>query len=75
MTYNIATFIKNILQYQMEISTTQEQFHLHKSNSSAKRVNLGGGGHGIPLQYSCLENPMERGAWQAIVHRVTKYWT
>ena len=31
-----------------------------------------GGGHGNPLQYSCLENPMDRGAWQAIVHRVAK---
>ena len=29
-----------------------------------------GGGHGIPLQYSCLENPMDRGAWWATVHRV-----
>ena len=29
-------------------------------------------GHGNPLQYSCLENPMDRGAWQAAVHRVTK---
>ena len=28
-----------------------------------------GGGHGRPLQYSCLENPMDRGAWQAMVHR------
>ena len=28
-------------------------------------------GHGNPLQFSCLENPMHRGAWQAIVHRVT----
>ena len=28
-----------------------------------------GGGHGNPLQYSCLENPMDRGAWQAVVHR------
>ena len=27
-----------------------------------------GGGHGNPLQYSCLENPMDRGAWQAAVH-------
>ena len=31
-----------------------------------------GGGHGNPLQYSCLENPMDRGAWQATVHRVAK---
>ena len=28
-----------------------------------------GGGHGNPLQYSCLENPMDRGAWRATVHR------
>ena len=36
---------------------------------------LGGspeGGHGNPLQYSCLENLMHRGAWQAIVHGVAK---
>ena len=31
-----------------------------------------GGGHGNPLQYSCLENPMDKGAWQAKVYRVTK---
>ena len=31
-----------------------------------------GGGHGNPLQYSCLENPMDRGAWQAIVHGVAR---
>ena len=30
------------------------------------------GGHGDPLQYSCLENPMDRGAWQATVYRVAK---
>ena len=29
-------------------------------------------GTGNPLQYSCLKNPMDRGAWRAIVHRVTK---
>ena len=31
-----------------------------------------GGGCGNPLQYSCLENPMDRGAWWAMVHRVTE---
>ena len=30
------------------------------------------GGHGKPLQYSCLENPLDRGAWWAMVHRVAK---
>ena len=34
-----------------------------------------GEGNGNPLQYSCLENPMDRGAWQATVHRVTKSHT
>ena len=31
-----------------------------------------GGGHGNPLQYSCLENPMDRGAWWITVCRITK---
>ena len=29
-----------------------------------------GGGHNIPLQYSCLENPTDRGAWRAAVHKI-----
>jgi len=34
-----------------------------------------GGGHGNPLQYSCLENPMDRGAWRATVYGITKSQT
>ena len=34
-----------------------------------------GGGHDNPLQYSCLENPMGRGAWWVIAHRVTESQT
>ena len=34
-----------------------------------------GGGHGYPLQYSCPENPMDRGAWWATVHGVAKSQT
>ena len=34
-----------------------------------------GGGNGNLLQYSCLENPMDKGAWQATVHGVVKSWT
>ena len=34
-----------------------------------------GEGNGHPLQSSCLENSMDREAWQVIVHRVTKSWT
>ena len=33
-----------------------------------------GGGNGNPLQYSCLKNPLDVGAWQATVPRVTKSW-
>jgi len=34
-----------------------------------------GVGNGNPFQYSCLENPMDRGAWWVTVNRVTKSWT
>ena len=34
-----------------------------------------GGGNGYPLQYSRMQNPMERGVWQATVYGVTKSWT
>ena len=34
-----------------------------------------GGSHCNPLQYSCLENPVDRGAWWAIVHAAAKNWT
>ena len=34
-----------------------------------------GGGHGNTLQRSCLENPMDRASWWAMVHRVAKSWT
>ena len=36
---------------------------------------LGGEGNGNPLQCSCLDNPMDRGAWWATVRRVAKNWT
>ena len=34
-----------------------------------------GGGHDNPLQYFCLENPMDKGAWQGTVHSVTESYT
>ena len=37
--------------------------------------SLGGEGNGTPLQYFCLENPMDGGAWWAAVHGVAKSWT
>ena len=46
-----------------------ERCHFHFSLSCI------GEGNGTPLQYSCLEDPMDRGAWWAAVHGVTKSWT
>ena len=43
-------------------------FHLRSGRSP-------GGGHGHPLQYACLENPTDRGAWGATVHRIAKSQT
>ena len=57
------------------------------SDSKASACNVGdpgsipglgrspGEGNGNPLQYSCLENSMDRGAWLATVHGITKSWT
>ena len=44
-------------------------------DSNPRLGRFPGGGHGNPLQYSCLENPMDRGAWKATVHGVTKCQT
>ena len=50
-----------------------EEFTLHLILSSL--IPLPGEGNGTPLQYSCQENPMGRGAWWAAVHGVAKSWT
>ena len=52
--------------------------HLIMYNLSLIKVSLGsntGEGNGTPLQYSCLENPMDGGAWWAAVHGVAEGWT
>ena len=50
-------------------SDTTEPLHFHFSLSCI------GEGNGNPLQYSCLENPKDRGAWWAAVYGVTQSWT
>ena len=42
------------------------------AGSISESARSPGGEHGNPLQYSCLENPMDRGPWQATVHGVAK---
>ena len=48
---------------------------LREAGSIPRSRRSPGGGHSNPLQYACLENPMDKGAWQAIVHGVTKSQT
>ena len=45
---------------------------LREEDSTPGLGRFPGGGHGNPLQYSCLGNPMDRGAWQATAHRVAE---
>ena len=47
----------------------------HMKAQLARLGRSAGGGHGNPLQYSCLENPLERGAWWATVRGVAKSQT
>ena len=50
-------------------------FLAHWSRATGLSLTNPGGGHGTPLQYSCLENPMDGGAWWAAFHGVTKSQT
>ena len=49
--------------------------HIRGEGSTPGLGRCPGDGHGHPLQYSCLENPMETGAWRAKVRRVAKNQT
>ena len=57
---------ENILNFAEDIDSRIKGIPIHGSGRSP------GGGHGNPCQCSCLENPMDRGAWWAAVHRVTE---
>ena len=62
----VALVVKNLLVNEGDVRDEGSFSGLGKSS---------GGGHGNSLQYSCPENLMDRGVWQATVHRVTKSWT
>ena len=47
----------------------------HRFPNSEVTRDTSGEGNGTPLQYSCLGNPMDRGAWKAAVHGVAEGWT
>ena len=48
---------------------------IRDTGSISESGRFPGGGHGNPLHYSCLENPMDRGAWQATGHGVIQNCT
>ena len=55
----------------LEKQNFSKVFHKNIENLN-KPIATNGEGNGNPLQYSCLENPMDRGAWWAMVHGVTE---
>ena len=71
--------IKDILAFEFTFPGASAVKNPHANAGDAGSIpGLGrspGGGHGNPLQYSYLENPMDRGAWWATVHGVPKSWT
>ena len=67
MTFQVALGVKK--KTRLPLQETQEMW-----DQSLGWEDPPGGGHGNPLQYSCLENPMDGGALQTTVHRVAKSW-
>ena len=57
----------NLSEIHITLLKTQSYFKIVIKETGERNSN--------PLQYSCLENPMDRGAWWASVHGVTKSWT
>ena len=63
--------------YEIRASSVEENLPANAGDTRGAGLIPGSGrssgkGNGNPLQYSCLENPMDRGAWQATVHEVAK---
>ena len=63
--------LSEFLQYSFHNLILSWSSHIELSKSN----NLIGEGNGTPLQYSCLENPMDGGVWWAAVHGVARSWT
>ena len=64
------------IEHPCEVSASLVAQNVEESACNAGDLgSVPGSGHGTPLQYSCLENPMDRGAWRATVPGVTKSQT
>ena len=60
--------------YASLVTQTVKNLHAMQETWVQSLERSPGEGNGNPLQYSCLENPMDRGAWRATVHEVMKNW-
>ena len=57
------------------LSSGSEESMIEPMGSIPGSGRFPGGGHSIPLQYSRLGNPMDRGAWRVTAQKITKSWT
>ena len=75
ITANIYLHLTIMLGFPGDSDSKESAYNAGDSSSILGSGRCPGEGNGNPLQYSCLENPMYQGAWQATVHGVTKSWT
>ena len=76
--YSGVSFIRALIPSSGFPGGTDGKESAYNARDSGSVLGLGrspGEGHGYPLQYSCLENSMDRGAWRAAVHEVAKSQT
>ena len=76
-THTHTTHIHTYTHISLPSSSDGKEFAFNAGNpgSTPGSGRFSGEGNGNPLQYSCLENPMKKGAWWSIVHGVSKSWT
>ena len=78
--YHLTDFLKSRYNVGSSIQTLEEDSlgllgFAGDTESIPESGRYSGGEHGNTLQYSCLENPMDRGAWSAVVHGIARSWT
>ena len=76
--YNLVTIVNDTVLSQVALVVKNLPANAEDIRDAGSIPRLGkslGRGHGNPLQYSCLENSMDRGAWRATVHRSAKSQT
>ena len=73
--FNIRHMLRNILGFPGGSDSKKSTCNAGDLSLIPELGRSPGGGHGKPLQYSCLENPQGQRAWGVTVHRVAKSWT